>query len=193
MPNKLPELYLYRLIPGAKQPSRWNIKSRYPVPVVPPAPPSDQNLDDDDLLAIDEPTAVTNPGKPTLTYSPGSNNIPTVISTSGNSKLTVSANLRINFPASNGGSKLRTYNIFMQVEGALRNQIVAQLLNVSIPSTHTANYIDIPNPLTNDAIDDMDIVSFTASVVNDLGETSELSDPISYLATLREFYPSKNY
>ena len=37
MPNKLPELYLYRLIPGAKQPSRWNIKSRYPVP---PAVPS---------------------------------------------------------------------------------------------------------------------------------------------------------
>ena len=59
MPNKLPELYLYRLIPGAKQPSRWNIKSRYPVPVVPPAPPSDQNLGNDDLLAIDEPTAVT--------------------------------------------------------------------------------------------------------------------------------------
>ena len=37
MPNKLPELYLYRLIPGAKQPSRWHIKSRYPVP---PAVPS---------------------------------------------------------------------------------------------------------------------------------------------------------
>ena len=37
MPNKLPELYLYRLTPGAKQPSRWHIKSRYPVP---PAVPS---------------------------------------------------------------------------------------------------------------------------------------------------------
>ena len=194
MPNKLPELYLYRLIPGAKQPSRWNIKSRYPVPVVPPAPPSDQNLDNDELLAIDEPTAVTNPGKPTLTYSPGSRpNVSPNPALAG--KLTVTAALRIIFSKQTGGSPLRTYNIFMAVNGG----IVAQLLNVQIPNPNPPLpfFIDVPRStlLYYDRINDMDIVSFTASVNNYLGETSasELSDPISFLATLREFYRSKNY
>ena len=114
MPNKLPELYLYRLIPGAKQPSRWNIKSRYPVPVVPPAP-----------------TAVINPDKPTLTYFPGSTG-PVIKQTPGpdTGKITVTAALRIIFSKQTGGSPLRTYNIFMAVNG----RIVAQLLNVQIPN-----------------------------------------------------------
>jgi len=89
MPNKLPELYLYTLIPGAKQPSRWNMKFRNrnnaasaPPPVPPPVPPSVPpsvpppppvmpnvpnditNDDDDDGLATEETetreTAVTN-------------------------------------------------------------------------------------------------------------------------------------
>jgi len=84
MPNKLPELHLYRLIPGAKQPSRWNMKFRNrnnaasaplsvppPLPPVPPPPPVMPNVpnditndDDDDGLATEETetrdTAVTN-------------------------------------------------------------------------------------------------------------------------------------
>ena len=183
MPNKLPELYLYRLIPGAKQPSRWNIKSRYPVPVVPPAPPSDQNLDNDELLAIDEPTA---PGKPTLTYSPGQS---ANVSPNSAGKLTVTAGLRITFPQRTGGSAPKSYNIYMVVNGGN----VAQLHNSIPPTPTTPNFIDIPTyTIYYDRIDDMDKISFTASV-NYLGETSEISDPISFLATLREFYRSKNY
>jgi hypothetical protein len=131
-----------------------------------------------------------NPGKPTVTYSPGSNNIPSVISSSTGS-LTVSASLRINFPASNGGSRLRTYNIFMQVEGTTRNQIVAQLLNILIPATNTLNYIDIPsNGLSYNDIQDGEKVSFYASVDNIDFKESELSDPISYTVSMRSVAPS---
>ena len=152
MPNKLPELYLYRLIPGAKQPSRWNIKSRYPVPVL---PPSDQN-------------AVTNPGKPTLTYFPGSTG-PVIKQTPGpdTDKLTVTAALRIIFSKQTGGSPLRTYNIFMAVNG----RIVAQLLNVQIPNPNPPLpfIIDVPlNTLYYDGMNEKNTntISFTATVYN---------------------------
>ena len=151
MPNKLPELYLYRLIPGAKQPSRWNIKSRYPVPVVPPAP-----------------TAVINPDKPTLTYFPGSTG-PVIKQTPGpdTGKITVTAALRIIFSKQTGGSPLRTYNIFMAVNG----RIVAQLLNVQIPNPNPPLpfIIDVPlNTLYYDRMieKDKNTISFTATVDN---------------------------
>jgi hypothetical protein len=184
MPNKLPELYLYRLIPGAKQPSRWNIKSRYPVPVVPPAPPSDQNLGNDDLLAIDEPTAVTNPGKPIVTII-GSPILTQVAGDLG--LLDVTASIRVTFATNIGGSALKTLNAYMMAN----NKPVATINRSITPENNT--FVDIElksNNITHGAT-----VDLTASVVNDSGKTSDVSNSVSFIATLREFefYPSKNY
>ena len=180
MPNKLPELYLYRLIPGAKQPSRWNIKSRYPVPVVPPAPPSDQNLDNDELLAIDEPTA---PGKPTLTII-GS---PTIIF--AGLLLWVSAPIRVTFARNTGGSSLKTLNAYMMVDNN-NNKPVATINRSITPSELLSGYAieTLQAYIYNGAT-----VDLTASVVNVSDNMSDVSNSVSFLATLREFYRSKNY
>ena len=176
MPNKLPELYLYRLTPGAKQPSRWHIKSRYPVPVVPPAPPSDQNLGNDDLLAIDESTAVTNPGKPTLTIigSP----ILTQVGGLFGGLLYVSAALKIYFPANTGGSALKTLNAYMMAN----NKQVATINRSITQSELLSGFAE--DIYIQAAIDNGATVDLTASV-NNSSKTSDVSNSVSFMAILR--------
>ena len=138
-----------------------------------------------------------NPGKPTLTYAPGSTGI--YISSNGITvgndagKLAATAALRINFSSRIGGPALRTYNIYMQVESTSFNGVVAQLLNIPIVNSNPLlplTYIDIPSgSLYYNAINDMDIVSFTASVDNTGFNESGLSDPLSSVATLKSAVP----
>ena len=177
MPNKFPELYLYRLIPGAKQPSRWNIKSRYPVPVVPPAPPSDQNLGNDDLLAIDEPTA--NPGKPTLTII-GS---PILTQFAGLGLLDVTASIKVTFATNTGGSALKTLNAYMMVESSSGNRVVATINRSITPSERQLGFAE--DDIQAATIYNGDTVDLTASVVNYSGETSDVSNSVSFIAILR--------
>ena len=286
MPNKLPELYLYRLIPGAKQPSRWHIKSRYPVPpavpsllapapapvnVRPPSisgpdgsklttsngiwsnsptsytyqwfrvlqpsdiqlinsqttdsyttvsddvgfkiycqvvatnvggasapalsnaisvsmPPSDQNLDNDELLAIDEPTA---PGKPTLTII--GNPILTQVA-GGLGLLDVTASIRVTFATNTGDTPLKYVNAYMMVN---KNQVAT--INRSItsennPENNPENNTFVDIELKSNNITHGVTVDLTASVVNESDKTS-VSNSVSFMATLREFefYRSKNY
>ena len=87
-------------------------------------------------------------------------------------------------------SDIKTLNAYMMVH----NKRVATI-NRSITSDEVISGFaeDIYIQGVIDNIDNGATVDLTASVVNiDLKE-SELSDPISFLATLREFYSSKNY
>ena len=139
-----------------------------------------------------------NPGRPTVSFNGGAQ-----LSSATNPFLQATIPLRITFPSNNGGSKLRTYNIFMMVESLNGNKVVAQLLNQAISDSNISNnYVDIEafggtvttsQSLVFNQLNDGDIVYYVASVDNLALRESALSivsSSASFPATLRVPKPS---
>lgn len=152
-----------------------------------------------------------NPSKPTVQYAVGSNK-PTVqsVTVGTNQYYAVTASLKVSLPIKEnwGGASLRYINLYMMVESENHNRIVAQILNRPITSQEasdglimvnaTSNLVS-PTSLDNSStlfykeVNELDTVSFAASIDNILAKESALSDLLSYVVTLKSTPPVINF